>query len=157
MYDCADDDDPANLIGTGYILPEKLAGMPLAGHEANEIQKGKFSRQLAKMYVDLAQHPLSGLGRLQLSSSGLLEAGPAFFDYNSKGNLIPFGPFSHSNYYYTALIQHRIHLIKTGEIAPSAPLDQYLVYMSLLDFLPPNESGPFFLRQRGFQRRQFLG
>ncbi|KFY20695.1 hypothetical protein V491_03507 [Pseudogymnoascus sp. VKM F-3775] len=114
VYDYANDDDPANLIGTGYILLEKSAGKPLAWHEANEIQKGKFSRQLEEMYVDLAQHPRGGLGRLQLSSSGLLEAGPAFFDYNSKGNLIPFGPFSHSNDYHTALIQHRIHFIKTG-------------------------------------------
>jgi hypothetical protein len=77
---------------------------------------------------------------------GLPEAGPAFFDYDPSGNLNPFDPFSHSNDYYTALIQQKIQLSKTIEIAPSAPLDQHLVYMSLLDSLPPKESGLFFLR-----------
>lgn len=146
VYDCADDDDPMNLVGAGYILLEKLTGKPLAWHEASVVQKEKFSHQLAEIYANLEQHSVNGLGRLQLSSTGLPEVGPAFFDYGSSGNLIPFGPFSHSNDYYTALIQQQIQLIKTGEVASSAPLDQYLVYMSLLDSLPPNESGPFFLR-----------
>lgn len=88
--------------------------------------------------------------------AGLLEVGPAFFDYDSKGNLIPFGPFDLSNDYYTTLIHNRIQLIKTGEIAPSAPLDQYLVYMSLLDCLPPNESGPFFLHHVDSRDANFL-
>lgn len=87
---------------------------------------------------------------------GLPEAGPAFFDYSSNGNLIPFGSFSHSNDYYTAIIRQRIQLIETGEIASSAPLDQYLVYMSLLDSLPPNESGPFFLRHIDSRDANFL-
>jgi len=156
VYDCADDDDPTNLVGAGYILLEKLAGKPLAWHEANEVQKEKFSRQLAEIYTNLDQHPLNGLGRLQLSSKGLPEAGPAFFDYGPSGNLIPFGPFSYSNDYYTALIQQKIQLIKTGEIASSAPLDQYLFYMSLLDSLPPNESGPFFLRHVDSRDANFL-
>ncbi|KAJ8128697.1 hypothetical protein O1611_g4937 [Lasiodiplodia mahajangana] len=146
VYDCADDGDLTNLVGAGYILLEKLAGKPLAWHEASVVQKEKFSRQLAEIYVNLEQHPIDGLGCLQLSSMALPEAGPAFFDYESNGNSIPFGPFSHSNDYYKALIQQKIQLIKTREVSTSAPLDQYLVYMSLLDSLPPNESGPFFLR-----------
>jgi len=97
------------------------------------VQKVKFCRQLAEIYTKLGQHPFNGLGRLQLSSRGLPEAGPAFFDYDPSGNLNPFDPFSHSNDYYTALIQQKIQFFKTGEIASSAPLNQYLVYMSLLD------------------------
>jgi hypothetical protein len=157
VYDCADDDDPLNPVGAGYILLEKLAGKSLVWHEASKVQKRKFTRQLADIYADLEQHSLNGLGRLQLSSMGLPEAGPAFFEYGSRGNLIPFGPFSHSNDYYTALIQQRLQLIKTGEIASgSAPLDQYLVYMSLLDSLPPNASGPFFLRHVDSRDANFL-
>ena len=156
VYDCVDDDDPLNLVSAGYILLEKLAGRSLAWHEASEVQKEKFSRQLAEIYASLEHHPLSGLGRLQLSSVGLPEAGLAFFDYDASGNLIPFGPFSNSDDYYTALIQQRIQLIKTGEIASSAPLDQYLVYMSLLDSLPPNESGAFFLRHVDSRDANFL-
>lgn len=30
VYDCADDNDPANLVGAGYILFKKLPGKPLA-------------------------------------------------------------------------------------------------------------------------------
>ncbi|TRX96856.1 hypothetical protein FHL15_002162 [Xylaria flabelliformis] len=156
VYDCADDEDPMNLIGAGYILLEKLVGKPLEWHEASEVQKAKFSRQLADIYANLEQHPLDRLGRLQLLSTGLPEVGPAFFDYDSDGNLIPFGPFSHSNEYYKALIQQKIQLIKTGEAATSAPLDQYLVCMSLLDSLPPNESGPFFLRHVDSRDANFL-
>ena len=70
--------------------------------------------------------------------------------------MIPFDPFSYSNDYYTALIQQKIQFFKTGKIASSAPLDQYLVYMSLLDSLPPNESGPFFLRHVDSRDANFL-
>jgi hypothetical protein len=84
---------------------------------------------------------------------GLSEAGPAFSDYDPSGNLIPFDPFSHSNDYYTALIQQKVQLIKTEEIASCAPLDQYLVYMNLLDSLPADESGPFFLRHVDLEMR----
>ncbi|KAI8626977.1 hypothetical protein F5Y19DRAFT_184489 [Xylariaceae sp. FL1651] len=86
----------------------------------------------------------------------LLEAGPAFFDYDSNGNLIPFGPFSYSNDCYRALIEQKIRLIKNGKIATSAPLDQYLVYMSLLDSLSPNESGPFSIRHVDSRDANFL-
>jgi hypothetical protein len=84
VYDCADDDDPMNLVGAGYILLEKLTGKPLAWHEASDVQKEKFSHQLAEIYANLEQHSLNGLGRLQLSSTGLPEVGPAFFDYGSS-------------------------------------------------------------------------
>lgn len=156
VYHCADDNDPTNLVGAGYILLEKLPGKPLAWYEASNVQKERFSRQLADIYASLEQYPLNGLGRLQPSSMGLPEVGPAFFDYTSSGNLVPHGPFNQSNDYYTSLIQQRIELIKTGEIASSAPLDQYLVYMSLLDSLPPNESGPFFVRHVDSRDANFL-
>jgi hypothetical protein len=111
---------------------------------------------LAGIYAQLEKHPLGALGRLQPSSTGQPEVGPAFFDYDSIGRLVPFGPFDDMNDYYKALIQHKIGLIKTGEIAPSAPLDQYLVYRSLLDRLPRNEQGPFFLRHVDSRDANFL-
>jgi hypothetical protein len=156
VYDLADDDDPLNPVGAGYILLDKLAGRPLAWHEANEVQKEKLTGQLADIYAQLEKHPVTWLGRLQPSPTGSVEAGPAFFDYDSNGNLVPSGPFSNLNDYYVALIQHQIQLIRTGEIAPSAPLDQYLVYRSLLDCLPPDESGPFFLRHIDSRDANFL-
>lgn len=158
VYDYADDEDPSNAVGAGYILVEKLAGKPLAWDEADQTQKTKFMRQLAEIYSQLEKHPLRALGRLQPSSSsaGQLEVGPAFFDYDSSGRAVPFGPFSNTDDYYKALIQHKISLIKTGEIAPSAPVDQYLVYRILLDHLPRNEPGPFFLRHVDSRDANFL-
>ncbi|KAG5801501.1 hypothetical protein H9Q74_000384 [Fusarium xylarioides] len=147
VYDYADDEDPSNAVGAGYILVEKLAGKPLSWHEADQAQREKFMRQLADIYTQLEKHPLGALGRLQPSSSsaGKPEVGPAFFDYDSSGRAVPFGPFDNMDDYYKALIQHKIGLIKTEEIAPSAPLDQYLVYRSLLDRPPPKRAGSFLL------------
>jgi hypothetical protein len=44
VYDYTNNNDSINLVDTGYILLEKLAGKPLAWHEASEVQKEKFSR-----------------------------------------------------------------------------------------------------------------
>jgi hypothetical protein len=104
VYDWADDDDPVNL-GAKYILIEKLPGKPMAWHKASEAQKTKFSKQLSKVYFNLEDCSFNSLGRLQLSSTGQPEVGPAFFDYDSSGNPAPSAPFSTSNNYYTALIQ----------------------------------------------------
>lgn len=158
VYDCAGDEDPSNAVGAGYILLEKLAGAPLDWQEANQAQKEKLMCQLADIYAQLEKHPLGAIGRLQPSSSstGQPEVGPAFFDYDSSGRLVPFGPFENMDDYYTALIQHKIELIKTGEIAHSAPLDQYLVYRSLLDRLPHDGQGPFFVRHVDSRDANFL-
>lgn len=156
VYDVADDGDPKNPVGAGYILLEKLPGKPLAWHKANETQKGKFSRQLADIYIDLEEHSFNELGRLQLSPTGVLEVGPAFFDYDSKGNSIPCGPFSQSNDYYKTVILRQIQLINSSEIVTSTPSDLYLVYMTLLEHLPPNESGAFFLRHVDSRDANFL-
>ncbi|EHL02415.1 hypothetical protein M7I_1490 [Glarea lozoyensis 74030] len=58
VYDCADDEDPMNIVGAGYILLEKLPGKPLEWYKASEAQKEKFAGQLADIYTKLEQHPL---------------------------------------------------------------------------------------------------
>lgn len=156
VYDYANDEDPKNLVGAGYILLEKLSGKPLEWHEASEVQKEWFLRQLADVYVSLEQHSFDIIGRLQLSSNRVPEVGPAFFDYDDSGKLIPFGPFNSSNEYYTALIQQRIKLIESKELASSSPLAQLLVYKTLLDSLPPNETRGFFLRHIDSRDANFL-
>ncbi|KAG6065928.1 hypothetical protein E4U32_006765 [Claviceps aff. humidiphila group G2b] len=117
---------------------------------------GKHVKRLEHTHME--KHPLGAIGRLQPSSSsaGQSEVGPAFFDYDSSGRAVPFGPFNNTDDYYKAFMQQKIDLIKTGEIAPSAPLDQYLVYKSLLDRLPRSEQGPFFLRHVDSRDVNFL-
>ena len=120
-------------------------------YDATEGQKETFSRKLADIYVELDRHTFKKLGRLQQDS--MAEApgiGPAFFDYDQTGKLVAHGPFEHSDDYYKALIESCIHLIKTREIATSSPTDLYLVYQTLLDHLPSQNSHgqgpPFFLQ-----------
>ncbi|RDL39399.1 Uncharacterized protein BP5553_03739 [Venustampulla echinocandica] len=122
VYDCADDDDPINLVGAGYILLEKLAGKPLAWDEASDSCQNRTS--LLRLRPEWKLDPI----RLIQFFKRLLHR------LNSTEN----------------------PAIKTGEIASSAPLDQYLVYMSLLDYLPVNESGPFFLRHVDSRDTNFL-
>ncbi|KAI9875352.1 MAG: hypothetical protein M1830_008587 [Pleopsidium flavum] len=159
VYDFADDEDPVNLVGAGYILLEKLSGKPMTWYNATEVQKQWFSRQLADIYIVLERHPFGEMGRLQPAlSTRQPEVGPAFFDYDENGAFLPFGPFEHSSEYYAALIERRIKLIISGETSTSAPVDAYLVYKTLLDHLPQQEESgpPFFLRHLDSRDANFL-
>jgi hypothetical protein len=134
---------------------EKLPGKPMAWHRATTAQKNYFSRQLADIYLQIHQIPFHAIGCLQLSSDGLPEAGPAFFDY-SFPDPVSVGPFKQSHSYFEAKIKHQISLIRSGEIGTTAPTDLYLVYMTMLNNLPPNDVGPFFLRHTDSRDVNFL-
>ena len=99
MFEVADDDDPENYVGAGYILLQKIRGNPMDWNKANDAQKDKICRQLADIYIQLDQHSLDRLGRLHAPSpaSKLFEVGPTFLGYSSEGTVIPAGPFKCSN------------------------------------------------------------
>lgn len=156
VYDVADDEDDLNSVGAGYILLEKLPGRSMVWDEASEEQKISFSRQLADFYIDLEQHPFSKLGRLELSPTGHVEVGPAFFDYDSNREPSPVGPFTCSNDYYTEVIRHQIRDLQTDEISAISLDDLCLMYTTLVENLPPNEIGPFFLRHVDTRDVNFL-
>lgn len=139
VFEVADDNDPHNPVGAGYILFEKIRGNPMDWELANESQKNKVCEQLADIYIKLENQPLNKLGHLQPSSSdptSSFEVGPAFFAYGPTGKLNPVGPFTSSTEYYTALLKYRLNLVKTREIATTAPVDQYLVFRTLLENFP---------------------
>ncbi|KAK2751868.1 hypothetical protein FQN54_008540 [Arachnomyces sp. PD_36] len=158
VFGIADDNDPENPVGAGYILLEKIPGSPMEWQGASEPQKTNFRNQLADIYTKLAQHPLSKVGRLQPSPSdtAAYEVGPGFFAYNSDGKPTNLGPFNSSNEYYVALINHRLALIDSREIAATAPTDQYLVFKTLLDNLPEDDAGPFYVRHIDSRDANFL-
>jgi len=142
-------------------LFEKLPGKPMTWYDATEDQKQRFSRQLADIYVELDRHPFGKLGRLQPGS--MAEApgiGPTFFDYDPTGTLVAHGSFEHSDDYYKALVERGIRLIKTRQMAISAPVDMYLVYRAPLDHLPSQNSHeqgpPFFLQHVDTRPDNFL-
>ena len=160
-YEYADDGDASNAVGAGYILFEKLFGKPMPWYDAREDRKVRFSPQRADIYVELARYPFGQLGRLRPGSmTEAPEVGPAFFDYDPTRKPVARGPFEHPDDYYQAIVERGIHLMKTRQMAISAPVDLYLVYRALLDHLPSQDSheqgSPFFLQHVGTRSDNFL-
>lgn len=97
---------------------------------------------------------MSHIGRpiFENDASGGVGIGPAFFDYDTNASCIPQGPFSTSDEWYNACIEHRQSLIQRGEVATSAPEDAALACNYLLDSVDSGlvnrdyNSGPFYLK-----------
>ena len=51
VYGVADDCDPTNAVGAGYLFLEKLPGRPATWYNATERQKETFLRQLAGIFA----------------------------------------------------------------------------------------------------------
>lgn len=158
VFDIADDNDPDNPVGVGYILLEKMPGHPMCWEAANESRKNKVCEQLADIYTKLEKQPLDKIGRLQPSFSNptSFEVGPAFFTYDQNGNATAIGPFNTSNEYYTAILNYRIHLVDTRQLILPAPMGRFLVFKTLLENLPSNDTGPFYLRHADSRDVNFL-
>ena len=88
--------------------------------------------------------------------SGLLEVGPAFFEYSIAGEAVPLGPFKHTSDYYKARIEQHISLLQNGELTSPNPVDAYLVYMTLLSNLPRNDSNPRYIQHLDSRDANFL-
>ncbi|KAI9055645.1 hypothetical protein LZ554_000589 [Drepanopeziza brunnea f. sp. 'monogermtubi'] len=156
VFDIADDGDPLNLVGAGYILFQKLQGRPMDWASASGEQKTNFSRQLAEVYVKLEQHPFRQLGRLQLSSSGEVEVGPAFFEYDSRGEPVPKGPYANSNDCYRDLILHQVQLLHMCELLTSLPNEMHRLLKAVLESLPNNGTSELYLRHVDSRDVNFL-
>lgn len=64
VFDWACESDPANTVGVGYILMEKLHGTPLDWQGATTAQREKVVRQLADIMIEIERHPFDRLGSL---------------------------------------------------------------------------------------------
>ncbi|KAI9829013.1 MAG: hypothetical protein M1832_000036 [Thelocarpon impressellum] len=158
----ADDDDPTNPVGAGYILLDKVPGKAMEWHEATDAQKDHFFRQLADAYVELERHPFPAVGRLTVFSptpvaDDLPAVGTALFDYEASGKPIPLGPFRTSRQYYEAWIVRQMKLLGDGQLGCSVPADLYLVYRTLLEHLPEHdEAERLYLRHVDSRDANFL-
>lgn len=168
VFGVADDGDPRNRVGPGYILIEKLLGSPLPlgdldGKHEDDLprQDEALYQQFADIYIALLKMSFDRIGTLQLSTLGEVEVGAAYFEYSPAGEATPRGPFSTTDEAYKDMIRMSMKVLREEEEAAGAArsrrredgfrftherLDSYLALRTLLDHLPPNDHGPFYLR-----------
>ncbi|KAG6127208.1 hypothetical protein E4U12_006005 [Claviceps purpurea] len=151
VFDWACESDPANTIGVGYILMEKLNGKPLHWQSATTSQKEKIVRQYADIMLEIERHPFDQLGSLigttdsksgeapqeaavesQIQVSALTERST----FRSGDGGMPLGPFRSSEEAFRAIVEANIRMVVTGEIGDAEQaLDIFLAHRFRLDVL----------------------
>lgn len=148
-----------NLVGTSYVLMEKMAGEPLDWNDASPEQRKKVMEQLADVYLELEAHPFQLSGSLSSKVPGStagtsviqIEVGSfaqvQCFETPERG----LGPFKTLETAYTAIIRQQMQTLATHEVS-SLPLDNYLTFLWRLKVLPDliagsaSLEGPFYLK-----------
>ncbi|XWX00306.1 hypothetical protein V2A60_008326 [Cordyceps javanica] len=151
IFDWACESDPANTIGIGYILMEKLHGNPLDWQAASTTQREKVVQQLADIMLELEKHPFDQLGSLITTAGpmgGEAMLGPAVkspirvhglaqhstFRYGV--DKMPPGPFRSSRVALGTLIEIFLKMIADGEIGTvENATDVFLAHRFRLDVL----------------------
>lgn len=146
-----------NLVGTSYVLMEKMAGEPLDWNDASPEQRKKVMEQLADVYLELEAHPFQLSGSLSSKVPGStagtsviqIEVGSfaqvQCFETPERG----LGPFKTLETAYTAIIRQQMQTLATHEVS-SLPLDNYLTFLWRLKVLPDliansaSREGPFY-------------
>ncbi|KAL4758410.1 uncharacterized protein BDW70DRAFT_162657 [Aspergillus foveolatus] len=137
VYDWACESDPANQLGVGYILMEKLEGRPLDWQAATPQQKEKVLQQLVNIFLEIERHPFNAMGSLVFSGEDRDAIDVQGLAHQStyqvgKGSL---GPFSSLVEGSQAVIRTYLAMIGSGEIDPCCPIDTYLVHRFRLDIV----------------------
>jgi len=143
---------PSNAIGVGYILIDKLDGVPLSNCDLGEDDRKHVLNQLADIFISLKQHSFSEIGCL--ASPEALSIGPVLedcaIDTDQEGHLRLLGPFNSALEYRRSLIKHQIELILRGETYTNNAIDAYLVHRFILDdiinVITMDDNGKFFLK-----------
>lgn len=154
VFDFALESD-ANPVGVGYMLIEKMPGTSLRWSLASPAQRRKVVEQLADILIELHKYPFDKMGSLctpNSSSTGPL-ARESLTDFDGT-HMLPLGPYTSLQEYYTASTQLILDLITREEMYAQNPIDAYLIHRFLLDliptvFPPPEVANPdpqFFLK-----------
>ncbi|KAI0526280.1 hypothetical protein F5B22DRAFT_655497 [Xylaria bambusicola] len=152
VFDWACESDPANTVGVGYILMEKLHGTPLDWQGATTAQREKVVRQLADIMLEIERHPFDRLGSLvattamsegemappaaaaepQIQVQGLAQHST----FRSGEDDRPLGPFRSSREASHALVEAHLRMIAGGEIGTAEnAADVFLAHRFRLDVL----------------------
>ncbi|KAK3690233.1 hypothetical protein B0T22DRAFT_463215 [Podospora appendiculata] len=151
VFDWACESDPANTVGVGYILMEKLQGAPLDWQGATTAQREKVVRQLVDIMLEIERHPFDRLGSLMATtamSRGEMALAAAAVEplqvqglaqhstFRSGEDGKPPGPFRSSQEALRALVEAHLRMIAGGEIGTvDNAADVFLVYRFRLDVL----------------------
>lgn len=151
VFDWACESDPANTVGVGYILMEKLHGTPLDWQGATATQKEKVVRQLADIMLEIERHPFDRLGSLisitAMSGDEMVSAAAAepqiqvqalakHSTFRSGKDNRPLGPFHSSQEASRTLIEAYLRMIAGGEIGTGEnAVDVFLAHRFRLDIL----------------------
>lgn len=147
VFDWAIESDPANEVGVGYILMEKMNVTPLDWQGATTAQREKVVQQLADILLEIEKHPFAKLGSLvpmtetsvgstppcdaQLQVQGLAQHSTF---RSCDGN--PPGPFSSSREALRAIITAHLRMIAMGEIGTTEnAMDVFLAHRFRFDLL----------------------
>lgn len=152
---CYELEGSENIVGTPYVLMEKMPGKPLDWNGAGVDQRRKVMEQLADIYLELERHPLQMTGSIAPSVVDSSQPEAAAFAqvpyFKTPGEAL--GPFSTLREAYTAVLTQQLHTIENHEIS-SLPIDNALVFMwqlSMVDTLvdsSTSKSGPFYLKHQ---------
>lgn len=149
LFDWACESDPANAVGVGYILMEKLQGTPLDWQGATTAQREKVVRQLADIMLEIERHPFDRLGSLvatTTTSGGGMAPPPEskmrvqglaqHSTFRSGEDGRPPGPFRSSLEASRALVDAHLRMIAAGEIGTAEnAADVFLAHRFRLDVL----------------------
>lgn len=142
-------ESPENLVGSSFVLMEKIPGAALQWNDASSEQRTKVMQQLVDIFLELEKHPLKQTGSLIPADvrdkvGGFAQA--PLFETPEK----TLGPFTKLETAYKAMITGQMNAISNKEIT-SLPVDNYLAFcwrLSALSLLTSSEAneGPFYLK-----------
>ncbi|ATY59924.1 kinase-like domain [Cordyceps militaris] len=137
-------------VGVPFILTEELPGKKWSRESATAAEKRKVWKSLAKIMVQIEQHPFTQAGSLMVLGE-YYRIWPLASDRSRV--LMPEGPFPNARAYYTAFVDQHLELIADRQLYTEYPIKAYLVYRFLKDniaqLIPPDEgSAPeqFFIK-----------
>lgn len=158
VFDWACESDPANEVGVGYILMEKMGGRPLDWQGATAAQREKVVRQLADIMLEIERYPFDRLGSLvattptaepQIQVQGLARHST----FRSGEDDGPPGPFRSSREASRTIVEAHLRMIASGEIGTAEnAVDVFLAHRFRLDVLDcawksaEDEGEKFFLK-----------
>ncbi|KAL4788947.1 hypothetical protein BDV19DRAFT_374874 [Aspergillus venezuelensis] len=128
IFDWACESDPANQLGVGYILIEKLDGKPLDWQAATPQQKEKVLQQLATIFLEIEKHPFNAMGLLGFLARDIIDIHGFAHQSTYKPGKGSLGPFSSLLECSQAMLEAYLAMIGSGEIDPCCPVDAYLVH-----------------------------
>ncbi|KAF2766353.1 hypothetical protein EJ03DRAFT_345192 [Teratosphaeria nubilosa] len=120
------------LIGTPFMLMEKMPGEPLQWSEATAQQRTKNLEQLVDVFLELEKYPLPATGSLSSETGRIGQYAQARLFATPSRSI---GPFQSLEQALTSISEHEMTMIESGELSTLAA-DNYLTQLWRLDRAP---------------------